>query len=68
MFLERENEVTLEIDGEHVCTLAEFIADNAEWMERGADAEVVAVLGLMVGEQTTIGGGAAAAVTIRRTR
>lgn len=52
----------LEIDGEHRCTLAEFLDAN-----EGLDAdERGAISGLAIGESYSGGGGAAATWSVRR--
>lgn len=57
------SKVTIRIDGEHECTLAEFLADN----EDGLDPEEIEGLeSLEVGESFTSGGGAWASWTVER--
>lgn len=59
-----ESRRTLEIDGEDYCSLADFLEAN----DGLSPYEIAALRGLEVGESTTIGGGAFAEATIRRTR
>ena len=53
-----------DIDGECVCTLAEFLGANEDSPIDDADRDAIAALA--IGESVTLGGGASAEYTIRR--
>lgn len=53
----------LRIDGEHECSLLEFLDANREGLD---DIEIAAVTALRVGEFVLLGGGAAAWCRVER--
>lgn len=54
---------TLDVDGECVCTLQEFLETNQEGLE---ESEVLAIRALKIGESFGSGGGAFATWTVKR--